>query len=260
MVGYEEFAKKVYKLTGIDLSLYKEKQMKRRLESLIANKKFKSYDEYYNALLTDKVLYDEFLDYITINVTEFFRNPNQWEILEKDLLPTIVKKGFRVWSAACSTGEEPYSVAMLLTKFIDLKDVTIIATDIDTRALEKAKKGIYSVDAVSKIPYPEYVKKFFKKIDEKYYQISEEIRRAVRFEKHDLLKDEYPKNIDLLICRNVLIYFNDIAKDKVYRKFYESLNEDGIFFVGSTEQIILPYRYNFEPVRTFFYKKISFQK
>jgi chemotaxis protein methyltransferase CheR len=256
MAGYEEFVKKVYKLTGIDLSLYKEKQMKRRLESLISNKKFKSFDEYYNALLNDKALYDEFLDYITINVTEFFRNPNQWEILEKDLLPSIVKKGFRVWSAACSTGEEPYSIAMLLTKFIDLKDVTIIATDIDTRALEKAKKGIYSTEAVNKIPYPEYIRRFFRKLDDKYYQISEEIRKWVHFERHDLLKDEYPKNIDLLICRNVLIYFNDVAKDKVYRKFYESLNDDGIFFVGSTEQIILPYRYNFEPVRTFFYRKL----
>lgn len=144
---------------------------------------------------------------------------------------------------------------MLLTKFIDLKDVTIIATDIDGRVLEKAKKGIYSAESVKKVPQ-EYLKKFFRKIDDKSYQISEDIRKSVQFEKHDLLNDEYPKNIDLLICRNVLIYFNDTAKDKIYKKFYESLNDNGIFFVGSTEQIILPYRYNFEPIKTFFYKKI----
>ncbi|HHW56627.1 MAG TPA: protein-glutamate O-methyltransferase CheR [Clostridia bacterium] len=255
MVGYEDFVKKIHKLTGIDLSSYKDKQMKRRLESLITSHKFNSYEEYFNELTVNKTLYEEFLNYITINVTEFFRNPLQWEILEKDILPNIIKKGFRVWSAACSTGEEPYSVAMLLTKFIDLKDVTIIATDIDGRVLEKAKKGIYSAETVKKVPQ-EYLKKFFRKIDDKSYQISEDIRKSVLFEKHDLLKDEYPKNIDLLICRNVLIYFNDTAKDKIYKKFYESLNDSGIFFVGSTEQIILPYRYNFEPIKTFFYKKI----
>ncbi|MBE3592596.1 MAG: protein-glutamate O-methyltransferase CheR [Thermoanaerobacter sp.] len=255
MVGYEDFVKKIHKLTGIDLSLYKEKQMKRRLESLITSHKFSSYEEYFNELSVNKTLYEEFLNYITINVTEFFRNPSQWEILEKDLLPYIIKKSFRVWSAACSTGEEPYSVAMLLTKFIDLKDVTIIATDIDERVLEKAKKGIYSAESVKKVPQ-EYKKKFFRKIDDKSYQISEDIRKSVQFEKHDLLNDEYPKNIDLLICRNVLIYFNDRAKDKIYKKIFESLNDNGIFFVGSTEQIILPYRYNFEPIKTFFYKKI----
>ncbi|SHE62569.1 chemotaxis protein methyltransferase CheR [Thermoanaerobacter uzonensis DSM 18761] len=255
MVGYEDFVEKIHKLTGIDLSSYKEKQMKRRLESLITSHKFSSYEEYFNELTVNKTLYEEFLNYITINVTEFFRNPSQWEILEKDILPNIIKKGFRVWSAACSTGEEPYSVAMLLTKFIDLKDVTIIATDIDGRVLEKAKKGIYSAETVKKVPQ-EFLKKFLRKIDDKSYQISEDIRKSVQFEKHDLLKDEYPKNIDLLICRNVLIYFNDTAKDKIYKKFYESLNDSGIFFVGSTEQIILPYRYNFEPIKTFFYKKI----
>lgn len=92
MVGYEDFVKKIHKLTGIDLSLYKEKQMKRRLESLITSHKFSSYEEYFNELSVNKTLYEEFLNYITINVTEFFRNPSQWEILEKDLLPDIIKK------------------------------------------------------------------------------------------------------------------------------------------------------------------------
>lgn len=259
MIGYEDFIDKIHKLTGIDLSLYKEKQMKRRIDSLISGYKFKTYDEYLHELSINKVLYDEFLSYITINVTEFFRNPGQWEILEKEILPQILKKNLRIWSAACSTGEEPYSVAMLLSSYIDLSNVNIIATDIDDRVLGKAKKGVYSIESLKKVP-PHLIKKYFTKYDEKNFQISEEIRKSVHFNKHDLLKDKYPENIDLLICRNVLIYFNDKAKDDLYKKFYDSLSDDGIFFVGSTEQIILPYRYNFEPIKTFFYKKITNKK
>lgn len=256
MVGYEDFVKEVYKLTGIDLSLYKEKQMKRRIDSLISGYKLKSYDEYIQQITKNKNLYNEFLKYITINVTEFFRNPGQWEILEKEILPKIVKKNFKIWSAACSTGEEPYSIAMLMTNFIDLDKITILATDIDETVLDKAKKGIYNIENIKKVP-KHFVDKYFIKYDEKSMQIKAEIRNKINFQKHDLLNDKYPENIDLLICRNVMIYFNDVAKDRIYKKFYDSLNNDGIFFVGSTEQIILPYRYNFEPLKTFFYKKLT---
>lgn len=259
MIGYEDFINGIHKLTGVDLSLYKEKQMKRRIDSLISGYKFKSYDEFLQELSVNKVLYNEFLNYITINVTEFFRNPGQWKILEDEILPYILKKDLRIWSAACSTGEEPYSVAMLLTNLIDLNSVTIIATDIDDSVLKKAQEGIYSYESLKKVP-SQFVKKYFIKYDDKNFRISEEIKKHISFKKHDLLKDKYPENIDLLICRNVLIYFNDKAKDYIYKRFYDCMSHNGIFFVGSTEQIILPYRYNFEPVKTFFYKKVTNNK
>ncbi|WP_284697569.1 protein-glutamate O-methyltransferase CheR [Thermoanaerobacterium sp. RBIITD] len=256
MTNYDEFIIKIYKLTGIDLSLYKEKQMKRRIDSLIASNNCKNYDEFFYKLTIDKRLYNEFLKYITINVTEFFRNIEQWNILKLEILPKLIKKNMRIWSAACSTGEEPYSLAMILSEFIDLSQVFILATDIDESVLEKAKKGIYNKKSVEKIP-KEYFYKYFSKHGENTYIISEELRKNINFKKHDLLIDKYPENFDLIICRNVLIYFNDKAKDDIYKKINLSLSDEGVFFVGSTEQIIFPYKYNFEPVKTFFYKKLK---
>ena len=125
MQGYENFKKKVYKLTGINLSSYKERQMKRRIESLITRKKFTSYDSYFNAINHNSKLLDEFINYLTINVSKFYRNPEQWEVLEQDIIPQLLKHKtkLKVWSAACSTGEEPYSLVMLLSKFSNKSNI-----------------------------------------------------------------------------------------------------------------------------------------
>ena len=119
MSDYESFKKQIYTLSSIDLDAYKEKQMKRRIDSLIAKNGFKTYDDYVKALKTDKELYAAFINYLTINVSEFWRNPEQWAILEKDIIPYLMKKhgkSIKIWSAACSTGDEPYSLVMLLSK------------------------------------------------------------------------------------------------------------------------------------------------
>lgn len=253
-MDYAGFISNIYKISGIDLSLYKEKQMKRRIDSLISSSYYQSYYDFFNRLIIDKKLYDEFIKYITINVTEFFRNREQWDILEKDILPLIIKKNMKIWSAACSSGEEPYTLAMIISKYIDLKDIYILATDIDNAILAKAKKGIFNSKSIENVPH-EYVKKYFKCIDNDTYEISDLLRKNITFKKHDLLIDKYPDNVDLIVCRNVLIYFNDAAKDNIYKKIYTSLTNNGIFFVGNTEQIIFPNKYNFESVKTFFYKK-----
>ena len=161
----------------------------------------------------------------------------------------------KIWSSACSTGEEPYSLVMLLTKFYNLEDIKILATDIDLQAIEKAKDGVYNEKALANLP-KDFVDKYFEKVDGSY-KISSKIKRAVEFKKLDLLKDPFPTGMDLIICRNVLIYFTNEAKDKLYKKFYSSLSDQGIFFVGSTEQILLPEQYGFKSVRTFFYKKMT---
>ncbi|MEN1759374.1 CheR family methyltransferase [Anoxynatronum sibiricum] len=140
MEGYEQFKEQVYRLTGIDLSSYKERQMKRRIESLISRNRLSSYDAYLKALQNDKRLMEEFINYLTINVSEFRRNPQQWEVLEKEVIPSLMKstRKLKIWSAACSTGEEPYTLVMLMSRFIPLTEVDILATDIDAGALEKA--------------------------------------------------------------------------------------------------------------------------
>lgn len=257
MDKYESFKSKVYSLTGINLSLYKEKQMKRRILSLASRNGFEDLDKFYEAIKKDKKLFDEFINYLTINVSEFYRNPLQWNSLEKDLLPNLMngKRNLTVWSSASSTGEEPYSLVMLLSKFYNLRDIKVLATDIDKGAIEKAKIGVYGEKSLQSLP-DEFKNKFFEKIGESF-KIKDEVKNCVSFKQMNLLEDTYPNKCDLILCRNVLIYFTDEAKDHIYKNFHNSLDENGILFVGSTEQIIMPEKYNLKSSKMFFYEKKS---
>jgi len=257
MDNYEKFKNEIYNLINIDLSSYKEKQMKRRILSLISRNKFSGFEDYIKGLKEDKNLLNEFLNYLTINVSEFYRNKEQWDILENQIIPDLLKqkKKIKVWSSACSTGEEPYSIVMLLSRFINIDDISILATDIDNSAINKAKIGIYSEKSLKELPN-EFKTKYFEKI-QNTYKIKEEIKNKVKFQNINLLKDEYPKSCDLIFCRNVMIYFTEEAKSIMYNKFYNALSDNGILFVGSTEQIIYSHKYNLESVKTFFYRKKS---
>ncbi len=257
MLGYEEFKKDIYNLTGLDLSLYKEKQMKRRLESRIARIGKTSYKDYFYLIKSDKKAFDDFMTYLTINVSEFFRNYEQWEKLEKIILPKLIKNSseLKVWSAACSTGEEPYSLVMLLTRFFPLSKIKVLAADLDDEAINKAKIGLYREKSLENIPI-DLKTKYFEKIGTSF-KISEKIKSQVEFKKMNLLADTYPKGYDLIVCRNVMIYFTDEAKDVMYQKFNNSLKEGGVLFVGSTEQIISPSKYKFSTEVTFFYTKFE---
>lgn len=255
---YESFKKDVYALTKIDLNAYKERQMKRRIDSLISRHKYPGYDQYVAALKADKKLFEEFVNYLTINVSEFYRNPEQWKILEEEIFPGIIKKagngGIRIWSAACSTGDEPYSLVMLLSKFMPLNKIHIIATDIDDQVLDKARMGIYKAQSLNSLP-EEFKKKYFTKVGDSSYQINDEIKKCVEFRKHNLLKDAYPDRLNLIVCRNVVIYFTEEAKDEIYKKFYTSLVNGGTLFVGSTEQIVNYKALGYTSSRSFFYHK-----
>lgn len=257
MHDYEGFKHKIFKKTGIDLSLYKERQMKRRIDSLIKRHGQETYDGYYELLNRDKATFDEFVNYLTINVSEFYRNPNQWDILRDDVIPKLLegKKTLKVWSAACSTGEEPYTLAMVLSNHFPLKDIKILAADIDREAINKAKNGIYSDKAVVGVP-KHFLEKYFTKIGPAF-KINDEIKHCVEFKQMNLLSDAYPTNYDLIVCRNVMIYFTEEAKEEMYHNFNKALVKNGVLFVGSTEQIIVPRKFNFEAMKTFFYKRID---
>lgn len=256
-MDYEQFKLPIYELTHIDLNCYKERQMKRRIEALIAKHKFSGYEEYIEAISNNKKLFEEFMSYITINVSEFYRNSDQWQILENDIIPYLqnnLNRRLKIWSAACSTGDEPYSLVMMLSRHMPLNDIHVIATDIDKQVLEKANVGVYSEKSIINLP-AEFRNKYFTKIGDRNYQITDEIKKCVEFRQHDLLKDEYIDYCDLILCRNVVIYFTDEAKTEIYRKFNESLNPGGILFVGSTEQIINYRELNYSSLKSFFYKK-----
>lgn len=257
MGDYEVFKQKILQLTKIDLNSYKERQMRRRIDSLINKAKIKSYDEYVEALKKDKDLLEEFVAYLTINVSEFYRNPDQWKLMEKEVLPYLFDKfgqNIKIWSAACSTGDEPYTLVMVLSKFLPLDKIQIIATDIDKQVLEKAQLGMYDEKSLKGLPV-EFKNQFFNKINDRTYQVKEDVKKRVKFQQHNLLKDPYPDRCDMIVCRNVMIYFTEEAKHVMYRKFNDSLKKEGILFVGSTEQIIAPQEYNFSAMQSFFYKK-----
>jgi len=253
---YESFKKEILSLTKIDLNAYKERQMKRRIDSLIKKNGVSDYDAYVKELKNNKEVYEEFINYLTINVSEFFRNTTQWDVLEKEIFPYIFNKfgkRIKVWSAACSTGDEPYSLAMVLSKFIPLNQIQIIATDIDKQILSKAREGIYNEKSIAGVP-KEFKDKYFEKIGASY-RVSDDIKKCITFKDHNLLKDPYPDQLDLIVCRNVLIYFTEEAKSEIYTKFNKALKKDSILFVGSTEQIIQSQRYGFDTNKSFFYKK-----
>lgn len=255
--GYEKFKTDIYALTKIDLNAYKERQMKRRIDTLITKHGFKTYDEFVVSLKANKALFDEFVNYLTINVSEFYRNPEQWKYLEEKVIPDLLKNfghGIKIWSAACSTGDEPYSLAMLMSKFIPLNQIKIMATDIDDQVLAKAKIGLYKDTSLASLP-DEFKNKYFTKLTDASYQISEDIKKCVEFKKGNLLTDKFPTGIHLILCRNVLIYFTEEAKIDVYRKFNESLVSSGVLFVGSTEQITNYRELNYSSPKSFFYKK-----
>ncbi|WHY95778.1 CheR family methyltransferase [Peribacillus simplex] len=252
---YEEFIRNIKMLTGIDLALYKEGQMKRRLTTLYEKRGYHSFCEYYKDIQTNPGVLNEFLDRMTINVSEFYRNAKRWEVLERKILPGLLasKKKLKIWSAACSTGEEPYTIAIILSNLVPLSQIEILATDLDENVLARAKLGMYPERSLNEVPV-DIKRKYFEK-KTKFYRVDDEIKRRVTFKKQDLLADRFEQEFDLIVCRNVLIYFTEEAKNLLYEKFSASLKSGGVFFVGSTEQIFTPGKYQFETVDTFFYKK-----
>ena len=253
---YEYFKKEILKLTSIDLNAYKEKQMKRRIDNLILKNRITGYDNYINAIRDDKELFNEFINYITINVSEFYRNPDQWAYMDKQIIPTLTGRfgnRLKIWSAACSTGDEPYSLVMALSRHMPLSSIRITATDLDRTVIEKAKVGLYDSKAVSNVP-EDLKKKYFTQVGPSF-KISDEIKSRVTFSEHNLLKDRYDTNYDMIVCRNVLIYFTDEAKDKVFRNFYDSLKSGGFLFIGSTEQIVNYREIGFKRDNSFYYEK-----
>lgn len=253
--SWEWFVNRFESLSRIDLTAYKRPQMERRINSFMRSAGANDYKTFVSLISNDALLYKKFLEHITINVSEFFRNANHWDILQNQVLPLLLRdrKSLRVWSAGCSTGEEPYSLAMLfLEKRIPLSD-KILATDIDQDVLNKAMQGIYTSKAAQGIP-PAYLSRYFDCQDDKC-QAKKELRDLVNFKRHDLLRDPYSQNFDLILCRNVVIYFTEETKNRLYQRFTDALTAGGVLFIGSTEQIFQARELGLKTVATFFYQK-----
>jgi chemotaxis protein methyltransferase CheR len=250
------FEQWVFKELGINLSAYKSNQLHRRILSLMSRVGVNSVEEYINLLKKDSNQKQRFLDFITINVTEFFRNPEIFEELSRKIHSELLIKSrdLKVWSAACSIGAEPYSLAMILDNLAPAGRHKILATDLDSTILEKAKKGEYTSVDIKNVK-KEYIDKYFTVAGDKY-TISPKLRSMVNFKKHDLILERYETDFDLIVCRNVVIYFNQDVKNDIYKKFSSSLKKGGLLFVGATESIYNYRDYGFEKSSTFIYKKV----
>lgn len=253
MVQFEQWVLKEF---NINLSAYKSNQLHRRINSLMSRVGVRTVDEYIVLLKKDPVQRQKFLDFITINVSEFFRNPEIFEELKNKLKGELLKNSssLKIWSAACSIGAEPYSIAMYLDDLSPNVRHKIIATDLDSTILERAKKGEYVASEIKNVK-KDYISKYFTIMHDKY-SISPKIKSMITFKKHDLILESYEKDFDLIVCRNVVIYFNQDVKDVIYKKFSQSLKKGGLLFVGATESIYNYRDYGFEKASTFIYRKL----
>lgn len=254
-MDFTEFHNWIYREFNINLNAYKPEQLNRRIGSLMSRIGVKSLDDYKKLLLSNKEERQRFLDFITINVTEFFRNPELFKELEKTLKNYILTNNkLKIWSAACSIGCEPYSIAMMLNEINPMGKNNIIATDIDSTILAKAKLGEYVQGEMKNIS-EDYKRKYFKPLKDKYV-IDSKIKSIVTFKKHDLILDNYEKDFDLIVCRNVIIYFKNDVKKEIFKNFSNSLKSGGLLFVGATESIYNYKEYGLEKVSTFIYKRV----
>lgn len=254
---FSSFKKKISTLIGLDLFNYKSAQMERRIVSLMNRNNIFKLEEYYNLLASNKEKLEEFVNMLTINVTEFFRNNDKFDELEQKFIPDLLKQfgSLKIWSAGCSCGAEIYSVAMILDRLNVLDKCTLIASDFDMNIINRAKKGVYTKFEAG-VTKPEY-KKYFIPMDANgdKFQVDPKLTSKVNFERRDLLNGKFDKNFHLIICRNVVIYFKEEAKDKLYADFYNSLVGGGILFIGSTERIHNYKEIGYNLHSSFFYYK-----
>ena len=254
--GYELLGRKLKQLTGIDLSAYKSRQMIRRLTGYLKRIDVADFFALARLIEQDEEALQHLKDFLMINVSEFFRNPERYEVLEKELLPELRKRSGRltIWSAGCSIGAEPYSVAILLAEQPDGLRHQVLGTDIDAKALRVARAGIYSEDKLREVSEARR-RRFFQRTEDGQWKINEEIQKQVEFRQHDLLSDPYPQGVHLILCRNVVIYFTDTAKERIYQRFAEALVPGGYLMIGSTESIFNPGNYGLRTAGPFLYQK-----
>ena len=253
---WAEFKRKLKSKTEIDLDLYKEPQMKRRIGNLVTRSSAKTFVEYFDTVAKDKDEFAAFIEYLTINVSEFYRTPDKFAKLETDVIPDLLKRTpkLNIWSAGCSIGAEPYSLSMIMKEMTPGKRHRILATDLDIEILAKAKKGIYLENEIKSLS-PERRQKYFDKVGDDKYAVKEDIKSCIEFKRHNLLKDPFEKDFDLILCRNVVIYFTEEAKDELYTRFFEALKPGGILFVGATEAILNFRKMGYTSYQPFFYQR-----
>ncbi|MEA2561794.1 MAG: two-component system, chemotaxis family, CheB/CheR fusion protein [Acidobacteriota bacterium] len=239
---------------GFDFGAYKVSTLMRRVQKRMREVGVQSYAQYADYLEVQPNEFGPLFDTVLINVTSFFRDPDAWQFLSEHILPRIVREKapdapIRIWSAGCATGEEAYTLAMLLTEAVGEEDfrkrVKIYATDADEEALLVARQGTYDERGIASIP-PDLLQKYFD-VSASRKVFRNELRRCLIFGRHDLIQDAAISRLDLLVCRNTLMYFNTEAQDRILARFHFAVNRTGYLFLGKAETL-LSHNSNFKPV------------
>lgn len=255
-LNFDWFYNWVYKSIGVDLNAYKDKQLRRRIALIMNQSKADSLENYAALMTKDENVKKQFIDFITIHVTDFFRNPELFREFENQMVhyltPAFGK--LKVWSAACSIGSEAYSLAMIVAKNRLPLETDILATDLDRTVLNRAKLGIYTESEVKNISLVE--RETYLHNQDGKYRVKDFIREKVKFKQQDLILDSYEQGFHAIVCRNVTIYFKTETKEKVYQKFSDSLVKGGLFFTGSTETIYGPEDFGLKRRAPFIYEKM----
>ncbi|MBA1334459.1 MAG: Chemotaxis protein methyltransferase CheR [Firmicutes bacterium] len=245
---FDKFVKLVYKKTGIFYDYNKKYYVQKRVEKRAEALEMETLSEYYQMLkfTDDPSEFEKLINDLTVNETYFFRDFPQLRNFAEDVLPVAARekrksKKIKIWSAACSTGEEPYTLSIILQEMLDKPDeweLQILASDINTEVLQFARIGLYENRAIKDVP-PEYLEKYFTKRHDKYL-VNLNVRRPVTFKRINLMDEHEMSSIngcDFIFCRNCLIYFDDESRRSVLSSFYESLNPGGFIFLGHSESV-----------------------
>lgn len=242
---YSLVKRQIKSLLDINLDYYKDEQMRRRLDSWLVRSGHSDWTAYFRLVRESPPELSRLRDYLTINVSTFFRDPDRWDDLRRVVLPELLARQsaapgaarLRVWSAGCSIGLEPYSLAILLDEVTPGRAHTLIATDLDRGALARARaRGPYSAEDVKNVSNAQR-QHYFAPGGPPFF-VTEKLAHRVAFREHNMLEDPPESGFDLIVCRNVVIYFTDAAKAELYRKFHAALRPGGVLFVGGTEVVM----------------------
>ncbi|MGN6869556.1 MAG: CheR family methyltransferase, partial [Solirubrobacteraceae bacterium] len=241
----EELLSFIKESRGFDFTGYKRSTIERRVAKRMATVGTERYDDYLDYLELHAEEFAELFNTLLINTTGFFRDPQMWEYLATDIAPQLLagrqdESPVRVWCAGCASGEEPYTVAMVLARVMGdtgfRERVKIYATDVDEEALDLARHGAYLPRQIEDIP-PDALERFFERTDQRYV-FRKDLRRCVIFGRNDLVQDAPISRIDLLVCRNTLMYFTAETQSQILRRFHFALDDDGYMLLGKSEMLI----------------------
>lgn len=245
-ISYQEYVAHVTALTGFPLAAYRPAQIERRTRVFVRRQGAQTLADFLRLLAEQPALCQRYLDYLTINVTEFFRDAEQFdELISHALLPLLwTRRELRIWSAGCANGAEAYTLGMLLARLCPEARYHLLATDINLAGLETARQGLYSEKAVRNLP-DALRRRYFTRTADGRFQIDPMLQRAVHCAAHDLLRDPFPEDLNLILCRNVVIYFTAEAKETLYPRLFRELRPGGYLMLGKTERILAAARLGF---------------